>query len=178
MSLPVFIIVASPPLPDHISPTASDLYEHDIANWSEQQADLPRRLARGEQVHGVGWENVAEEIECVGRNEVKAVELLRGVALLRVLKPLHWSDHPANQAWRGEVRWQTSCRRLAADASHQWSDGWTLGRSCTSRGAVRPSSEVPRFKKATVSAVEVRLIEYLLSADTRVDKSIALFEPR
>ena len=95
--------MASPPLPDHISPTASDLYEHDIANWSQQQADLPRRLARGEQVHGVGWENVAEEIECVGRNEVKAVELLRSVALLHVWKLPHWPEYRAGLTWRGEV---------------------------------------------------------------------------
>lgn len=43
-----------------------DLYERDILIWSEQQADLLRRVARGERVNGVDWAHVAEEIEDVG----------------------------------------------------------------------------------------------------------------
>ena len=41
---------------------APDLFEHDIATFSEQQSELLRRLARGERVNDVDWENVAEEI--------------------------------------------------------------------------------------------------------------------
>ena len=41
----------------------SDLYERDILSWSEHQADLLRRLARGERVNDVDWEHVVEEIE-------------------------------------------------------------------------------------------------------------------
>ena len=169
--------MASPPLPDHISPTASDLYEHEIANWSEQQGDLPRRLARGEQVHGVGWENVAEEIECVGRNEVKAVELLRGVALLRVLKLLHWPEYRAGLTWRGEVAnlLPRACRRYEPSIARRLD----IGEDHAQRAALcGQAPRCPGSKKATVSAVEVISIEYLLSANTGVDESMALFEPR
>ena len=41
----------------------ADLYEHDILLWSEQQAELLRRLARGERVNGVDWAHVVEEID-------------------------------------------------------------------------------------------------------------------
>lgn len=82
---------------------ASDLYDRDIATWSEQQADLLRRLARGERVNGVDWENVAEEIESVGRSEVKGVASQLRMALVHGLKLAHWPTHPACDAWRSEI---------------------------------------------------------------------------
>jgi hypothetical protein len=50
-----------------------DLYENDVATWSEQQSALLRLLASGERVNGIDWENIAQEIESVGRSEVKSV---------------------------------------------------------------------------------------------------------
>jgi hypothetical protein len=48
----------------------SDLYGDDILLWSERQAELLRRMAAGERVNDqVDWENVAEEIESVGRSQ-------------------------------------------------------------------------------------------------------------
>ncbi len=53
----------------------SDLYDDDILLWSEQQAALLRRLAHGERVNDqLDWGNLVEEIESVGRNELRAVE--------------------------------------------------------------------------------------------------------
>ena len=43
----------------------SDLYEDDILLWSEHQAEALRRRAANE----IDWENVAEEIEAVGRSQ-------------------------------------------------------------------------------------------------------------
>jgi hypothetical protein len=43
----------------------SDLYEDDILLWSEHQAEALRRRATNE----IDWENVAEEIEAIGRSE-------------------------------------------------------------------------------------------------------------
>jgi hypothetical protein len=39
------------------------LYERDVLAWSQHQADLLRRLGRGEQANDVDWAHVAEEIE-------------------------------------------------------------------------------------------------------------------
>ena len=50
----------------------SDTYDTDIALWSVHQAELLRRMAKGERVNDqVDWENVAEEIEDMGNNVVR-----------------------------------------------------------------------------------------------------------
>ena len=49
-------------------------YDTDTVLWSAQQADLLRRLAAGEGVNDqVDWENVAEEIDSVGRSLLLAL---------------------------------------------------------------------------------------------------------
>jgi hypothetical protein len=82
-----------------------DLYEDDIALWSERQGDLLRRLARGEKVNEqIDWENVAEEIETVGRNERRACESHLVQALLHELKLQAWPNSGAVPHWEAEVR--------------------------------------------------------------------------
>ena len=45
-------------------------YDTDLLLWSERQAALLRRAAAGERVNDqVDWENVAEEIESLGRSD-------------------------------------------------------------------------------------------------------------
>jgi len=83
----------------------SDLYEDDIALWSEQQGDLLRRLARGEKVNEqIDWENVAEEIESVGRNERHAVESHLIQAMAHALKARAWPQSNALSHWDAEMR--------------------------------------------------------------------------
>jgi len=54
--------------------TILSFYDSDILSWSEQQSDLLRRVAAGEHVNDqVDWENIAEEIEAVGRSERSAL---------------------------------------------------------------------------------------------------------
>jgi hypothetical protein len=65
----------------------SDAYESDILLWSERQAQLLRRLAAGERVNDlVDWENVIEEVESVGSEQLHAVESLLLQALVHMLK--------------------------------------------------------------------------------------------
>lgn len=82
----------------------NDLYNDDILTWSEQQADLLRRLAAGERVnHQVDWENVTEEIESVGRSELRACESLLIQALRHRLKLMAWPDALAAEHWEDEL---------------------------------------------------------------------------
>jgi hypothetical protein len=48
----------------------SELYENDVALWSERQAELLCRRAAGEPVNDteLDWPNIAEEIEDVGKS--------------------------------------------------------------------------------------------------------------
>jgi hypothetical protein len=62
------------------------LYDTDILLWSEQQADLLRRLAAGERVNdALDFGNLIEEVEGVGRSERRAVESLLIVALRHLI---------------------------------------------------------------------------------------------
>jgi hypothetical protein len=80
----------------------NDLYERDILSWSEHQADLLRRLARGERVNDVDWEHVVEEIEDAGLFELNAVRSYLRLMLVHLLKLQGWPDNPAADHWRRE----------------------------------------------------------------------------
>jgi hypothetical protein len=98
-----------------------DLYTADILRWSDQQAELLRRLARGERVNdAIDWENVIEEVESVGRSELSAVKSLLRHTLEHLLKLRGWPDSLSCEHWRGEVmtflddavdRWAPSMRQ-------------------------------------------------------------------
>lgn len=90
-------------------------YETDILDWSESQAALLRRLAAGERVNDrIDWENVIEEIESVGRSELRAVELHIIQALLHDLKVEAWPLSTAVPHWRAEARghWRDAQRHF------------------------------------------------------------------
>jgi hypothetical protein len=79
------------------------LYERDILSWSRHQADLLRRLARGERVNDVDWEHVVEEIEDVGLSELNAVRSYLRLMLVHLLKVQGWPESPAADHWRREI---------------------------------------------------------------------------
>ena len=83
----------------------STLYDDDILLWSEQQAAAIRRLretARG-LPNELDIENVAEEIESVGRSEFAAVKSFLRLILLHLLKLAAESDSAAAAHWHGEI---------------------------------------------------------------------------
>lgn len=80
-----------------------DLYEQDILLWSERQAELLRRLARGERVNGVDWAHVIEEIEDVGNSELHSVRSLIRHAMVHLLKAAAWPSAQPHEHWRSEV---------------------------------------------------------------------------
>ena len=80
-----------------------ELYWQDVLLWSESQAGLLRRLAQGEQVEGVDWDHVIEEVEDVGRSEWHSVETLLRHAMVHLLKAAAWPDAQPSEHWRSEV---------------------------------------------------------------------------
>jgi len=78
-------------------------YDSDILTWSEHQSDLLRRLARGEKVNAqIDWDNVAEEIESVGRDQFHAVESLLLQALIHMLKAQAWPESRDAPTWAAD----------------------------------------------------------------------------
>jgi Domain of unknown function DUF29 len=85
----------------------AEIYDTDILTWSERQAELLRRVAAGERINDqVDWQNVIEEIESVGRSELRAVESHLVQALLHDLKAEAWPLPREVAHWRAEARGQ------------------------------------------------------------------------
>jgi hypothetical protein len=81
----------------------ADLYEDDFLLWSEHQADLLRRLARGERVNDqIDWDNLVEEVESVGRDQLHAVESLLLQSLVPMLKAEAWPAIRDADSWRSD----------------------------------------------------------------------------
>jgi hypothetical protein len=83
---------------------ADGLYDTDVLAWSEHQAALLRRLAHGERLNDtIDWENVIEEVESVGRSELRACESLLRQTIIHLLKLHLWPDSAAAAHWAAEV---------------------------------------------------------------------------
>ena len=88
-------------------------YDTDIVTWSEHQSALLRRLAAGEAVNAlVDWENVAEEVESVGREQWHAVRSLLRQALIHWLKAQAWPESRDAPVWLAD---SVDFRTQAAD---------------------------------------------------------------
>ena len=87
----------------------NDLYDDDILTWSEQQADLLRRRS----ANALDWDKLAEEIEDVGRSQLRAVEAHLVQALLDDLKVAAWPQSREVSHWQAEARGQRDDARAA-----------------------------------------------------------------
>jgi Domain of unknown function DUF29 len=96
------------------------LYERDVLAWSQHQADLLRRLGRGERVNDVDWAHVAEEIEDVGLSELHSVESFLDLILVHLLKVHVSPGSLAAGHWRREVvGFQKNARRRFTPSMRQ-----------------------------------------------------------
>jgi hypothetical protein len=87
----------------------NDLYDEDILVWSEHQAELLRRRS----ANALDWDNLAEEIEDLGRSQLRAVESHLIQALLHELKAEAWPLSHEVPHWRAEARGQRDDARAA-----------------------------------------------------------------
>ena len=91
----------------------ASLYDDDILAWSELQAAALRSLAgRRDLPNQLDLANVVEEIEDVGKSELRAVESLIENILVHLI--LLWADPDARAVggWRGEITaWRVAVRR-------------------------------------------------------------------
>jgi hypothetical protein len=96
------------------------LYDRDVLAWSQNQADLLRRLARGERVNDLDWEHVVEEIEDVGLSELHAVESYLELIIVHLLKIQAWPGSDATNHWQAEiVSFQSNAVRRFAPSMRQ-----------------------------------------------------------
>lgn len=97
-------------------------YEEDILVWSERQGALLRRMMAGERVNDadLDWPNIIEEVESVGRSDLRAVESLLLQALAHMLKAEAWPLSQAAPGWQAEARlFRAQARRAFAPSMRQ-----------------------------------------------------------
>jgi len=93
----------------------SGLYETDILEWSEHQTELLRRIAQGERLNeNPDWANIIEEVESVGRDQLRAVESFLVQAIAHTLKAQAW---PASREVPG---WHAEARRFQGEAAARY----------------------------------------------------------
>jgi hypothetical protein len=82
-------------------PEAKSLYETDGYTWAMRQADALRRRAIDE----IDWDNVAEEVESVGKTEARELESRLEVLLVHLLK---WQFQPDKRtsSWKATIKEQ------------------------------------------------------------------------
>ncbi|MBK5958252.1 hypothetical protein CCR97_08515 [Rhodoplanes elegans] len=114
------------------------LYDADILLWSEQQAALIRALGRRRDLpNDLDIENVAEEIESVGRSELAAVESKIELIILHVLKLVLEPDAPPTRHWRAEIAgFHADLRRRYSASMRQRIDLDALWRSARQQAAL------------------------------------------
>jgi hypothetical protein len=84
--------------------TDATLYDTDFVAWTEEQVAALRALAqRPDLSNAVDWENIIEEIECLGRSEWKGVASQIRNALAHILKGFCDPDSLSRNAWSIET---------------------------------------------------------------------------
>jgi hypothetical protein len=128
------------------------LYERDVLAWSQHQADLLRRLGRGERVNDVDWAHVAEEIEDLGLSELHSVESFLNLILVHLLKLYVWPDSQFCAHWRDEiVAFQNNANRRFAPSMRQLIDiGKLYAEAVRQLQAIDPDSQFPDENLYTV----------------------------
>jgi hypothetical protein len=121
------------------------LYERDVLAWSQHQAELLRRVGRGERVNDVDWGHVAEEIEDVGLSELRAVESFLDLILVHLLRIQADPECDATDHWHDEIdAFQRDARRRFTPSMRQRIDLDSLYS-----GAVKQLRKADRRKKET-----------------------------
>ncbi len=81
------------------------LYDIDLLLWSEHQAALLRRLAAGETINeSLDWQNIAEEIEALGKSQARELASRIGTILEHLIKLLASPATDPRAGWRSTIR--------------------------------------------------------------------------
>lgn len=78
-----------------------DLYETDTYSWAVQQAEALRRRSH----NALDWDNLAEEIESLGKSEARELENRLAVLLAHLLKWMHQPER-RGASWEITIRLQ------------------------------------------------------------------------
>jgi hypothetical protein len=117
-------------------------YESDFSAWTEEQG----RLLKARRVTGLDWDNLAEEIETLGRSEKSEIRSRLIVLLLHLLK---WQYQPTKR----KSGWRASIMEARDGLSEQLGASPSL-RSYPSQ-VLRKQYEIARLKAADETKLDL-----------------------
>jgi hypothetical protein len=122
---------------DEIRTDQPSLYDEDVVAWAEQQAAALRALgARPEFSNILDWDNIIEEVEDVGRSEIRTLEGTLRAMLVHVLKYLSAPAAQSVRSWRAEIiAFHATARRRYTRSMRQRIDWDSLWRDATAVAA-------------------------------------------
>lgn len=95
------------------------LYDKDFYSWAMSQGDALRRRSANE----IDWDNLAEELETLGRSEANELRSRYAVLLAHLLK---WVAQPSGRG----ASWQTTIRHQREDVKDVLADNPGLRPRC------------------------------------------------
>jgi len=83
---------------------APTLYEQDFVAWTEQQAEALRALSHAGMNQSLDWENLAEEVEDLGKSVRRELRNQLTRILHHLLKLQYSAASDPRRGWRNSVR--------------------------------------------------------------------------
>lgn len=98
-------------------PVGDTGYDSDFYLWTQQQAELLRRAARDRINAPIDWENVAEEVESLGRQDRREIKrLVFDISVLLLMLKTSSREEP-RPSWRDRLQKQRYDLELILDDS-------------------------------------------------------------
>ena len=127
------------------------LYEEDFVRWSEQQARAIREAGHAGTNLSIDWENVAEEIDSLGRSDRRELATRIGTVIEHLLKLQTSPAEAPRRSWMETIQTQRRhIELLLSDSPSLRSEvtsmiGWALPRAREDVSAVLAAwNEKPR----------------------------------
>ncbi len=155
-------------------------YETDIVAWAEEQSALLRNVARQTPPasNPIDWDNIAEEIETVGRSETRAVTSAIRLVFLHLIKLAALPDTQASTHWRSEIiTWLGDIREDYTPSMALKIDGEALWQRARREASVVLSDE-PNFSPEALPEHCPLTVADLLDENFDITKAIATLTPK
>jgi hypothetical protein len=139
-------------------PSISALYEEDFVLWTEKTAELLKR----KEFDSVDWENLIEEVECMGRSEKQAITSLLTVLIEHLLKLSYWeSERERNArhwiveiaAFRGQLEQKIDSATLTNHARDSFEKAYSDARKTLIRARIVDKNAIPLEPTFTLEQV-------------------------
>lgn len=124
------------------------LYEEDFVLWTEKTAELLKR----KEFDLVDWENLIEEVECMGKSERQAITSLLTVLIEHLLKLSYWESEKERNArhwiveiaaFRSQLEQKIDSATLVNHARDSWDKAYLTARKSLINARIVDKNAIP-----------------------------------